>query len=314
MTETPEREDGHPSGQRSRVFQGLRAAFARARPVLRVAIMVVVAAAFAWYLVRHPELGRQLLQTPVRTLVLLLFLYVVWFAALVFTVYATLRLCRQPLPLSEHVLVNAYSTLANFFIPGQAGIAVRGLYLKRGYGLPVHRYVFATLVYYACYALVSVLLLLMEVVPAWQTIVGIVAVGAVGAAALRWYARRSRNGPPGLHVSVTNLVVLVLATLVQAAVQVSVYGVELRAVDPGVAWSQVITYTGAANFSLFVALTPGAIGIREAFLLFTRGLHHIATASIVAAALMDRAVFLVLLGLLFVTTLALHARRRFRTD
>jgi uncharacterized membrane protein YbhN (UPF0104 family) len=70
----------------------------------------------------------------------------------------------------------------------------------------------------------------------------------------------------------------------------------------------MITYTGAANFALFVALTPGAIGIREAFLLFTRHLHHISSANIVAANIIDRAIFIVVLGVLFGLTLGFHAK------
>jgi uncharacterized membrane protein YbhN (UPF0104 family) len=60
--------------------------------------------------------------------------------------------------------------------------------------------------------------------------------------------------------------------------------------------------------ALFVSLTPGAIGIREAFLTFSQQLHHIDTSTIVAANIIDRAVYLVFLGVLFIFVFSLHAR------
>jgi len=83
---------------------------------------------------------------------------------------------------------------------------------------------------------------------------------------------------------------------------------ELHSIHPETSVAQALTYTGVANFALFVSLTPGAIGIREAFLVFSQNLHHLGNTIIVGANLIDRAVYLLFLGLLFVMTLALHAK------
>jgi uncharacterized membrane protein YbhN (UPF0104 family) len=56
-------------------------------------------------------------------------------------------------------------------------------------------------------------------------------------------------------------------------------------------------------------LTPGAIGFREAFLIFSQNLHHIPNDIIVAANILDRAVYIVFLCLLFLVVLALHANK-----
>jgi uncharacterized membrane protein YbhN (UPF0104 family) len=93
-----------------------------------------------------------------------------------------------------------------------------------------------------------------------------------------------------------------------------VYGFELHVVEPGIRFSQALTFTGAANFSLFVALTPGAIGIRESFLYFSRELHHVGTATIVAASVLDRTVFMLLLALLFVVSIVFHAKRALKIN
>jgi uncharacterized membrane protein YbhN (UPF0104 family) len=103
-----------------------------------------------------------------------------------------------------------------------------------------------------------------------------------------------------------------VATLAQLLVQVVIYSLELHAAGSHASLGQAVSYTGAANFALFAALTPGAIGIREAFLVFTHNLHHIGNNTIVAANIIDRAAYLVFLGILFVIVFGLHANRRLK--
>ena len=106
---------------------------------------------------------------------------------------------------------------------------------------------------------------------------------------------------------------LVFLTLAQATTQAIIYGIELHSLHPiGFTIKRVISYTGAANFSLFVSLTPGAIGFREAFLEFSQKLHHFTTASILAANIIDRGVFLIFLGILFIIMLATHAKNKLK--
>lgn len=276
---------------------------------LRITIIFLTIAFFTYYLNYHPVLLQQLLRIPLNKIAWLVLLYVAWFSALVLTVYVTLLICRTPLLLGENILLNAYSTLVNFFVPGQGGLAVRAIYLKKRHDLGIRSYVLATLVYYMCYAIVSTLMLLVASRPWWQTLAGLVFVFITSIFVVRWYRRRSGTKAGMLDLSALNLLFLLGSTILQAGVQVAVYAFELRAVNPGISLSQAITYTGAANFSLFVALTPGAIGIRESFLVFSEKLHQVSTATIVAASVMDRAVFLILLAFLFVLTIVFHAKK-----
>lgn len=282
------------------------------RGTLRLLILLVTVGLFAYYLARHPELIRELAQTPVHVISILVATYVAWFGALALTVHATLRICRRPLRAGENLLLNAYSTLVNFFVPGQGGVAVRGVYMKAHHQLGMRYYILATLMYYMCYAIVSAFMLLVSSRPLWQTVLGVLAVVAGSVGVVYLYRRRYGVRTDVLDLRLANVGFLFLATVVQAVVQVAIYALELHWVRPGVSLSQAVTYTGAANFSLFVALTPGAIGIRESFLFFSRGLHHVPTATIVAASVIDRAVFLILLGLLFAMTMAFHAKRVLR--
>jgi uncharacterized membrane protein YbhN (UPF0104 family) len=73
-----------------------------------------------------------------------------------------------------------------------------------------------------------------------------------------------------------------------------------------------MSYAGAANFSLYVSITPDGVGIREAFLVFSQHIHHVSTKDIVSANVIDRAVYVVFLGLLFVVVLGMHAKDKLK--
>ncbi len=275
-----------------------------------VAIILVCGAIgiFIYYIDHNRYLLTQLSHTRLTTIIWLLLLYAVWFLALCLIVAASIKICQKKLEPKESFLLNAYSTLVNFFVPGQGGIVVRGAYLKRIKQLKVRNYIYVTLIYYMFYAIISSVLLLLTSRPVWQTLAAVIAVGLISWLVIYLFVKRSHLKNTDLAISRVNLTYLFGATLFQALIQVAIYGVELHSVNPHISLSQMVTYTGAANFSLFVALTPGAIGIREAFLLFTRHLHHITSANIVAANVIDRAIFIVVLGVLFCLTIGFHAK------
>jgi uncharacterized membrane protein YbhN (UPF0104 family) len=211
------------------------------------------------------------------------------------------------IPRQENLLLNAYSSLVNFFGPGQSGPAFRGLYLKKRHGLAIKKYLFATLIYYGFYALCSAFLFLVGSQAWWITVLALVIVGLCSFYVVRLYAKRSKiKDQPG--VTLANLAWLAAATAVQVSVQAFIFFIELRQADPSVTIPQALSYTGAANFAVFVSLTPGAIGIREAFLVFTQNIHNIGSAVIVAANVIDRAVYVLFLGVLFILVLSLHAK------
>lgn len=279
--------------------------------VLRLGLVLLVLGGFGWYLSRHGELIDAVRRAPGWVLGLLVLLYVGWFTTLVGTVHATFAMCGRQLGAKEEFLLNAYSTLTNFFVPGQGGVAVRGVYMKKRYGLALRTYSLATFLYYACFAATSGLFMLVPTV-SWR-LSAVLVLGALGAALALTRLGQLSGGKwlPDLRITPYTMVLLAAWTLANCLVQAIIYGVELQAVLPGVRWWQVFTYTGAGNFAQFAALTPGAIGIRESFLLFTERLHGIPTPAVLAASILDRASFVLFLGTLFALSLASHARRTF---
>lgn len=280
----------------------------RLRVIVAIALILITIAAFAYYISHHRDLITNLLHTPPITIVTLLILYGVWFVSLWVILWACLRIYDKKISIKEGFLINAYSVLFNFFIPGQGGIAVRGVYLKKIKNLSVLKYIYVTMIYFMFFAVVSTGLLLMFNHAWWETILAMTFITGFSFGVLYLYKWRSKSSTIKLDLTFKNIMYVFLATLFQSIVQVAIFAIELHSVSSHITVQQAVTYTGAANFSVFVALTPGAIGIRETFLVFTRHLSHLTVGNIVAASLIDRAVFLVFLGLLFIMTLSIHAK------
>ena len=280
------------------------------KPIIAVVLLVATASAFIWYLRGHPELITQLRNVNPLILALLILCYSIWFIALAVVLQISLRMYNKQMSAQENVLLSAYSSLINFFGPGQSGPGLRGIYLKKRHNLRIKDYIFATLIYYACYAVISALMMFVGSRPWWQTILLVLLAGGGSAVILQWYAKKSQIAEKPAFIKYTGW--MFIATAVQLIAQAVIYGIEIHAVSNNVSLGQIISYTGAANFALFAALTPGAIGIREAFLIFTQNLHHISNSVIVAANVIDRAAYIVLLGILFVLVFGLHAGKKFK--
>lgn len=272
----------------------------RTKQILGLVVIVVTLVIFGHYWQSHPKLWWQLQNVNPLLILGLLGLYCLVITALTLAYDALLRLSKVRLPLQENLLLTMYSTIVNFFGPLQSGPGFRMVYLRKRHKVPIRTYAFFTLFYYAMFAGLSVLFLLVSL-PVWLFIA---LIGGLALAVVGWLVLK-----PAISIHLISY--LGLATLLQVFFTMLVYWAELSAVGAHASLSQAVTYTGAANLALFVSLTPGALGFRESFLLLSRHLHHISSANIVAANVLDRAVYVVFLGLLFVVILALHAKDKF---
>jgi uncharacterized membrane protein YbhN (UPF0104 family) len=275
------------------------------RNVLGPIVLIATIAAFIWYLNSHPEVIDQIKTAPKGTLVLVIFFMALTFLAYVWVTRLSLNLYDKTMGRAENLLFNSYSSLINFFGPGQSGPIFRGAYLKKRHNVTIKQYVLATLIYFGFYAVFSILIALAGSLPWWQT--AIVVIGA-GAASWWFVKNRLKRAQSSLHLGPRIIGLIGLATAVQVVIQIIIFGIELNAVSDSVGLGQILSYTGVANLTLFVSFTPGGIGIRESFLLFSQNLHGIDSATVVAASVIDRSAYLVFLGLLFLMVIALHGK------
>lgn len=274
----------------------------KSTPYLLAALVAVV---FGWFIMHHPEIGRTLKHTNFWLLSLAVVCYLLMIVCLVWAYDVLLRICGHRLKPGDNFMLTAYSSIVNFFGPLQSGPGVRAAYLKKKHQVPLKRYGIATLRYYAVYAVLSASLLLVGSGRYW--LLGLLDV--LGAGLLSWLVIRwaQRRGPAGLTITPRLLLELTAATGLQLATIAAAYAVELQAVQASINLPRLLAYAGAANFALFVSLTPGAIGFREAFLAFSQKLHHVPVAKMLAASVIDRTAFVLMLAILFVIVLARHS-------
>lgn len=276
------------------------------KQIAAVTVLIVTAGAFGYYFVTHPEVGELLRKIPLTTLGILLLLYIGTVGALVLIFTATLRLCKLKIETGEIALLTAYSSVINFFGPLQSGPAFRAVWLYQKYKLNLKAYAMATFVYYLFFGFFSGLFLISGIFGWWTLLISIIGAGGIYfAVRTRWIAPRLKN------LDLRGWYYLAIATLIQVSLMAVIYTIELKAVDPSINVGQAIIYTGAANLALFVSLTPGAIGFREAFLLFSQQLHHISPSVIVATNILDRTLYITLMLLLGIFIFGSQANKRF---
>lgn len=283
------------------------------KPLVSVLIIAATIGLFARYMIAHPAYAHELGQTKLITIIWLVGINTAMIVVLSAIYRTTLRLTGHDMPGRDNFLLTIYSSTANFFGPLQSGPGVRAVYLKKRLGVPLKTYTFATLIYYAMYAVISAFFLLVGTRPWWQTVLAVSAAAGFSFFVLKWFrSRQTRKGSATtLHISPRLLATLLICTALQLSLVAGRYYTELRAVQAPVSVGQAISYTGAANFALFVSVTPDGVGIRESFLLFSQRIHHVATKDIAMASLLDRASYIAFLGLLFIVALSVHAKQKF---
>lgn len=281
-----------------------------AKKILGPIIIVATLGLFGWYLAAHPAVVDQLQATKPVTVALIVALYGGIQIVLAFVLIASLMLYGKRMGTQENFLLNAYSSLVNFFGPGQSGPGFRTLYLKVRHNIGIKQYIFATLIYYAFYAVFSGIILLAYARPWWVTVLAGLAMALGSYGVIRYFLQKHGDQQVKKPVAVKAIAIIGVATLAQIIIMSVLYYVELHSLDASITFGQAAAYSGAANFAIFVALTPGAIGIREAFLVATQKIHGISQDLIIAANVLDRAVYLVFLGILFIFVLALHANKK----
>lgn len=278
------------------------------RLILAITLVLITILAFANYLKNNGNLITKLFNIPLHIIIEVFILYLFWFIALGLILQASLHICRLKINFKDNLLLNAYSVMANFFIPGQGGIALRGIFLKKKIKLPIKNYIYISLIYYGFYAIISIFLFLIGMQQFWITLLATLAVGFFSYFIIHFYKIKSKLQEDTITLNVKNLFLIFMTTLFQAIIQIMIYGLEINAVNQHINIWQIMSYTGAANFSLFVALTPGAIGIRESFLLLSRQIHHISEATIISASIIDRAIFIIFLGFIFIATISFRTQ------
>lgn len=274
----------------------------RHRRAFAIVVLVAFFAFIGIYIAIDPGIIVRAASIGWQNIVLLALLYCGIIGSNFGILIATVRLCGERLGARESLLLIIYSTVANFFGPLQSGPGVRAAYLKTRVGLRLRDFTLATLFYYLAFGAFNVALLFVLIAP-WLSALAVLALVAIVIFVWRRYRLGSR---------IRSLWVIAAITAVQVVLMSTIFFVELNAVSAKfISFPRALIYGGSANLSLFVSITPGGIGFREAFLVFAEGLHHVPIAIIASAGIVDRAFYVLFLAALLLLSSALHLRGRF---
>lgn len=285
-------------------------------------VILITLVAFGLYIKLNPSVIDQLRSTKLITVFVVLFLYSLMTAVLVWVYKVILLLSDMHIANRENVLLTMYTSVVNFFGPLQSGPGFRMVYLKKKHDINIKKYFSANVVYYLFFALVSGVFILSGIVNGWLALlIGVIAAVVVISSPKLFTGipivgnNKYIQGLDSLAAKFRKDLYLLLGlTTLQLLTITTVYYVELRSIDSSVNYLQAVIYAGAANFSLFVSLTPGALGFRESFLFFTQRLHQINSDTIIAASILDRALFVLFLALMMLVILAMHGKKLLRLD
>ena len=272
-------------------------------------ILLATLVYFIYFAKTHQQFWHELNQLSILTVIILLVLYLIFLGSGMLILKYTVEYCKKTIDYKDNFQLSAYSAIINFFGPLQSGPGFRAVYLKANYQITIRNFFEASIVYYLFFAAISAICIVIGS-DYWRWTIVLAPLIFIGAYIIfRW--QRAKVGLRGSSSSkgIVNRSVALkigLATLIQITLVVIIYFTELQAVNHLISIRQAIAYAGVANFALFVSITPGAIGIREAFLLFSQRLLHMPGKTIVAASIIDRAVYAFFLGILFLFLAVFH--------
>lgn len=280
----------------------------RVRAILGLTIVTLTTGLFVIFFINNPNVWDELGQVSLAIILVLLLLYLLFTFTISLIVSATVKICRAVISKKESFLLTAYSAVINFFGPLQSGPAFRAIYLKQKHDVSIKKYTVASLGYYVIYGLISILLLFSGYLGVFFIpclVLSLLVAGLV-------FYKYEGLGDKGLNNAAW--LRLLLATVLQITLLVVIFGIELKTIQHDISWNQILIYTGAANLALFVSITPGAIGFREAFLIFSQRLHGIDTSTIVAANTIDRGIYVLMLVILSLMILVTHSKDHFKLN
>lgn len=287
---------------------------------LKVFVLALTLLLFAYYFLTNQAQFAVIAQVAWWQVVLIMTGQSLVFFSNILILILFVHFIRRKISFIDSARITAYSSLINFFGFLQGGVALRALYLKQRFAMTLRRYVLLTSIQYlVLFALSSIFIFIgMSFVSgisysAMVAIVSIVVIAVITALLITLRipfamqaASFARQVASNIHAR--PLTALIVLLLFQLAGSLLANFTALQAVGAHVTFGGLLIYTGISQFSVVIAITPGAIGIKEALLLIVQGQMHLHTEDIVLAATLDRLVYFITLAL--TTPLAIGIKKR----
>jgi uncharacterized membrane protein YbhN (UPF0104 family) len=285
----------------------------------RLFLLLVVVAGFIWYFWNNQSQFSRISRLNILDVILIVIGQAAIILSNVSILITVVSFINKRMSFLNSARITAYSSLINFFGFLQGGVGFRGIYLKRYYDMSLKRYAaLTTLQYFIFFGTAGLLLLLglalSVAIGNFVIIAGLILICILVSIALVYLIRpaliltvRERLESVTGLLRLRPIVRIFLATLTLLAGSMLVNAVELHVIGAHVTIGGLLIYTGISQFAIIIAVTPGAVGIREGLLLLVQTQMHLSANDIVVASTIDRLVYFLTLALF--TPLALSAQK-----
>lgn len=270
-----------------------------ARRITSASALTLLGLAFLLYLRNNPTIVVALRQTSLMSIGVVFFIYTIFVVANYLLVLVTARYFEIRPKNIELFMVTIYSTLVNFFGPLQSGPGYRAIHFKTRHGIKLKAYAKVTMLYYLIFMILSALMFFsprLYFLPALAVAFLVICIV---------YKRGLFLGYDAKFISTITLI-----AAFQLLLGVFLFYSELSFVGDRPTIASAISYTGGANLAILAGITPGAIGIREGFLVLSQSLHGIPNEQLLAANVLDRSVYFLFLFVLFTLSNALQIKKK----
>lgn len=282
---------------------------------IKVAITVLVILLFALYVSQNAEEFRRLRSVSLNTVFQVILGQSIVILANILILRAFSEHGREKTALKDATEIVAYSSLINFFGFLQAGVGLRAVYLRKKIGMNYRKYFALTLYQFTSLFSFSLIAISIgyfanSITPLNLITLMMILLSAIIIVCLLIYSsKKVRTLLGALRNEKKVLVKISIFVLLQLVGSYIAYRAELASVQANTNLSAMLIFTGISQFSIVLAITPGAIGIREGLLYLVAQQMMITGDDIVIAATIDRALYCITLAIF--APAAVLARRKY---
>ncbi len=279
-------------------------------------VLIVLLAWLGYYIYLNWHDFEQLSLVSPWLLVALIALFVLTYFFIAVVNNALLRALNVKMPLGESFMLSVVTGFYNLITPFRGGMAVRAVYLKKKYNFAyVHFLASLSAVYVLTFLVASLLGIVSTFWIYSETgmfswilfwVFAVVFVGMLGIIFVSPKFREHKNKWLNRFIKVINgwhlikhnkrvIFVTSFVTLIQILLGSLMMWLQFRVFGIEVSFVSAIFLSAIGSLSLLIGLTPGNLGVQEAVVVFSASTIGISTAQALSAALLGRAVGLVVL-------------------
>lgn len=275
--------------------------------LLKISLFTIIIGTFLYYFLNNQSQFSKIAELKTWQIILIIIGQSMIIIGNIFILTALVKLVNKKISFIDSAKIIAYSSLINFFGFLQGGIGFRGIYLKRHFSVSFSKYFEITLAQYLILFLVTGLFLITGIGMTSGISQAVLILLSTLFFAIMIILILNRTKPTfylnfvayikNIYTTFTMWPILgvIAATIIQLCGFLLAGSIELSAIGSNITLGGMLIYTGAAQFSIIIALTPGAIGIREGILLIVHNQMHLSAQEIIIAATIDRLIYFVTL-------------------